>query len=90
MATWQLQEATDRFSEVIERALGEGPQVIAVRGEPVAVVISHAEHLRLTRPQTRFVEFMRSSPPLRHRPGYFSATGQIGRCTAARDLYCGW
>ena len=62
MATWQLQEATDRFSEVIERALSEAPQVIAVRDEPVAVVISHAEHLRLTRPQTRFGEFMRSSP----------------------------
>ena len=62
MATWQLQEATDRFSEVIERALSEGPQVIAVRGEPVAVLISHAEHARLTRPQPRLVEFMRSSP----------------------------
>ena len=62
MATWQLQEATDRFSEVIERALNEGPQVIAVRGESAAVLISHAEHARLTRPKPRFVEFMRSSP----------------------------
>ena len=35
MATWQLQEATDRFSEVIERALSEGPQVIAVRSSPL-------------------------------------------------------
>ncbi len=33
MATWQLQEAKDRFSEVLELALSEGPQVIAVRGE---------------------------------------------------------
>jgi antitoxin Phd len=62
MATWQRQEATDRFSEVLERALSEGPQVIAVRGEPVAVLISNAEYARLTRAKPRFVEFMRSSP----------------------------
>jgi antitoxin Phd len=62
MATWQLQEAKDRFSEVVERALREGPQVIAVCGEPVAVLISNAEHARLTQPKPRFVEFMRSSP----------------------------
>ena len=35
MSTWQLQEVTDRFSEVLERALGEGPQVIAVRSSPL-------------------------------------------------------
>lgn len=62
MATWELQEAKDRFCEVIERALSEGPQVIAVRGEPAAVLISNAEYSRLTRPKPRFVEFMRSSP----------------------------
>lgn len=62
MATWQLQEATDRFSEVLERALGEGPQVIAVRGESVAMLISHVEYARLTQAKPRFVDFMRSSP----------------------------
>jgi antitoxin Phd len=62
MATWQLQEAKDRFSEVLERALTEGPQLIALRGEPVAVLISNAEYARLTQSKPRFVEFMRSSP----------------------------
>jgi antitoxin Phd len=62
MATWQLQETKDRFSEVLERALTEGPQLIALRGEPVAVLISNAEYARLTQSKPRFVEFMRSSP----------------------------
>jgi antitoxin Phd len=62
MATWQLQEAKDKFSEVLEQALREGPQMIAARGESVAVLISNAEYARLTQAKPRFVEFMRSSP----------------------------
>ena len=34
MATWQLQEAKSKFSEMVKRALSEGPQGITVRGEP--------------------------------------------------------
>jgi len=62
MSTWQLQEAKGKFSEVVKRALSEGPQGITVRGEPVAVLVSCAEYARLTHPKPRFVEFMRGSP----------------------------
>ncbi|MBK6386051.1 MAG: type II toxin-antitoxin system Phd/YefM family antitoxin [Rhodoferax sp.] len=62
MSTWQLQEAKGKFSEVVKRALSEGPQGITVRGEPVAVLISRAEYTRLTHPKPGFVEFMRGSP----------------------------
>lgn len=62
MSTWQLQEAKSKFSEVVRRAVAEGPQGITVRGEPVAVLISRAEYARLTRPKPGFVEFMRGSP----------------------------
>ena len=62
MATWQLQEAKSKFSDVVKRALSEGPQGITVRGEPVAVLISRAEYTRLTHPKPGFVEFMRNSP----------------------------
>ena len=61
MLTWQLQEAKGKFSEVVKRALRDGPQGITVRGEPVAVVISRAEYARLTNPKPGFVEFMRGS-----------------------------
>ncbi len=59
---WQLQEAKARLSEVIKKAVKEGPQKITVRGEPTAVVISTEEYERLKHPKGSFVEFMRSSP----------------------------
>ncbi|MBL8512981.1 MAG: type II toxin-antitoxin system Phd/YefM family antitoxin [Betaproteobacteria bacterium] len=62
MSVWQLQEAKGRFSELVKRALSEGPQDITVRGEPVAVLISRAEYARLVQPRAPFVEFMRASP----------------------------
>jgi antitoxin Phd len=62
MSTWQLQEANGKFSEVVKRAVSEGPQRITVRGESVAVLISLAEYARLANPKPGFVEFMRHSP----------------------------
>ena len=62
MTTWQLQEAKSKFSEMVKRALSEGPQDITVRGEPVAVLVSRAEYTRLTQPKPGFVELMRASP----------------------------
>lgn len=62
MSTWQLQEAKGKFSEVMKRALSEGPQGITVRGEPVVVLVSCADYARLTHPKPGFVEFMRGSP----------------------------
>ncbi len=38
--TWQLQEAKNRFSEVVDLALEEGPQVVTRHGKPVAVIVA--------------------------------------------------
>ena len=62
MATWQLQEAKARLSQVIKKAGKEGPQRITVHGEPTAVVISTEEYRRLKHRKGAFVEFMRRSP----------------------------
>ena len=45
---WQLQTAKQRLSEVVDRALTEGPQVISRRGRETAVVVSVDEYRRLT------------------------------------------
>ena len=37
--TWQLQEAKNRFSEVINAAEHHGPQTITQHGYPVALVV---------------------------------------------------
>jgi prevent-host-death family protein len=43
---WQVAEAKNKFSELITRALTEGPQRVRRRGETV-VVLSEAEYERL-------------------------------------------
>jgi antitoxin Phd len=48
MATWQLQEAKTKFSEVIEDATTKGPQIITRHGTERAVVLSIAEYRALT------------------------------------------
>lgn len=62
MASWQLQEAKARFSEVVKSSQEEGPQEITVRGKPAAFVISRTDYERLRRRKPGFVEFMRQSP----------------------------
>ena len=61
-STWQLQEAKNRFSELINRALSEGPQVVTRHGEEVVVVVSKREYEKIAKAQTGLVEFFRESP----------------------------
>ncbi|MEJ2266479.1 MAG: type II toxin-antitoxin system Phd/YefM family antitoxin [Anaerolineales bacterium] len=59
---WQLQDAKNRFSEVINKALAEGPQVVTRRGEEVAVILSADEYNRLKKSKSSLREFFRESP----------------------------
>ena len=40
MHYWQLQEAKNKFSEVVRKAESEGPQMITRHGKTVAVVVT--------------------------------------------------
>ena len=59
---WQLQEAKNRFSEVVNKALEEGPQTVTRHGEEIVIVLSKAEYNRLVKSQTSLLEFFRQSP----------------------------
>jgi antitoxin Phd len=61
-AHWQVQEAKQRFSEVLRRAKTEGPQIVTKHGEDVAVVVDIDEYHRLTAPPLDFKEFLLSIP----------------------------
>lgn len=50
---WQLQEAKNRFSEVVDLALEEGPQTVTRHGKEVAVVVSKQDFERRRRAGTR-------------------------------------
>lgn len=59
---WQLQEAKQRFSELVNKALDEGPQVVTRRGEQVVVIVSNEEYKKLLKSQSSLLEFFRQSP----------------------------
>jgi len=59
---WQLQEAKNKLSRVVEQARSEGPQTITLRGQPAAVVLSFEDFRRLTKPARPLSQFFRSSP----------------------------
>ena len=59
---WPLYEAKNKFSELVDRALKHGPQLVTRRGEEVVVVISKEEYRRLRSSEPSLKEFFRSSP----------------------------
>jgi antitoxin Phd len=62
MEHWQLQTAKNKFSEVIEKALHIGPQIVTRRGVETVVVLSIEEYRKLTKPKNSLVEFFNNSP----------------------------
>lgn len=62
MQTWQLQEAKNKLSQVIDDALTEGPQLITRRGEEVVIVLAYPDYQRLTGGNESLYDFLRNSP----------------------------
>ena len=60
-AVWQVQEAKNHFSEVIERALREGPQTVTRHGKPVVRVVAVGGE-EAPRKGDGFAEFLFSIP----------------------------
>jgi prevent-host-death family protein len=59
---WQLQEAKNRFSEIVEKALSQGPQTVTRRGQRAVVIISFEDYQKLVGPKETLVSFLRKSP----------------------------
>ncbi len=63
MATWQLQEAKARLSEVIASARKDGAQIITQRGVKSAVVLPFEEWDRMQAAEKpTLLELLRSGP----------------------------
>jgi prevent-host-death family protein len=78
LVQWDQQEAKAKFSEVVRRARGEGPQLVTTRGGKPVVVLSAEDYIALTenRP-TSFLDLLapgddfepvRATAPARHEP----------------------
>ena len=61
---WQVQEAKQKFSELLRRAQDEGPQVVTRHGEEVAVVLAAKDYQRLSGDKPDFKAFLLGGPDL--------------------------
>lgn len=59
---WQVQEAKQRFSELIRRAQNEGPQFVTRHGKDTVVVLTADEFRRLRGDVPDFKDFLLAGP----------------------------
>jgi len=62
MNGWSVAAAKAKLSEVVNRALSEGPQLITRNGREAVVVVSVEEWARRTKRAGSLVEFFSRSP----------------------------
>jgi prevent-host-death family protein len=60
--TWTVAQAKAKFSEVIDRAMSEGPQTITRKGRTAVVVVDAQEWQRKTKRVGTLAEFFARSP----------------------------
>ena len=59
---WTVAEAKARFSEVLERAVRNGPQTVTRHGRAAAVIVAPEEWDRKTKRTGNLAEFFAESP----------------------------
>ncbi len=64
MQHWTMSEAKNKFSELVDKTIAHGPQVVTKWGKEIVVVISAEEFDRLRTAETSLVDFFRNSPLL--------------------------
>jgi len=59
---WTVAEAKAKFSEVLDRALSDGPQTITRNGKTTAVIVSAEEWARRVKREGTLLDFFANSP----------------------------
>lgn len=59
---WQLQDAKSKFSELVERSLTQGTQIVTRRGKKTVVVMSFKEYEQLINKKEKLTRFLLASP----------------------------
>ncbi|MBT9439478.1 MAG: type II toxin-antitoxin system prevent-host-death family antitoxin [Desulfobacterales bacterium] len=60
--SWQLQDAKNKFSSLVDKAQHNGPQVVTKHGKDAVVVLSIDEYKKLIKPKTSLLKFFQNSP----------------------------
>jgi antitoxin Phd len=63
-AVWQVQEAKNRFSELMDRAVSDGPQTVTRHGRAVVRVVAVTPEEAAVKPPVDdgFVQYLLNSP----------------------------
>lgn len=59
---WTVAEAKAKFSELIDKALSRGPQIVTRSGRKAVVIVAADEWERKTRRTGNLAEFLAASP----------------------------
>ena len=59
---WQLQEAKNHFSEVVDLAIKQGVQTVTKHGKPAVVILSAAEYESIRKPKKSLLEALQECP----------------------------
>ncbi len=91
---WPLQDAKNRFSEVVQRARRQGPQTVTLRGERAAIVLSASDYDALTANRPSLVDDLLAGPawddelePTATGPSRRAAIS-ISRCISSTPTWC--
>jgi len=55
---WQLQDAKNKFSQVVNDAVGSGPQIVTRHGREIVVVLSFEEYQALKKPKPNLLDLL--------------------------------
>ncbi len=55
---WQLQEAKNKFSQVVDNSLSEGPQIITRHGKNTAVLMDYRDYEKIIQPRPTFKDII--------------------------------
>jgi len=59
---WQLQDAKNKFSNLVDKAQHNGPQIVTKHGKDAVVVLSIDDYQKLIKPRVNLVNFFQTSP----------------------------
>ena len=60
--TWQLHDAKNKFSEVVDCAITQGAQIVTRRGKKAVVIMAFEEYKHLKQQNGSLAQFLLASP----------------------------
>ena len=59
---WQLQEAKNKFSHLVDKAHHDGPQIVTRHGKESVVILAIEDYQKLNKPKSDLITFFKNSP----------------------------